>query len=174
MVYGSSWARSPLGAAAAAAAYATATATLDLSYICNLCHSLQQHRILNSLSKARDQTYIFTENAGSLTWWATMGTSIYFFFFALNFKKISLFLVDGLVEVKQTRVIHLTLITKLLIFLVLSLLYIRGWRELKLFFGKKLSVHLQLHWRVKISIQSSLSICWGYWDCPWLQKSMDT
>ena len=35
-------------------AYATATATLDLSHICDLCHSLQQHQILNPLSKARD------------------------------------------------------------------------------------------------------------------------
>ena len=33
-------------------AYATATATLDLSYICDLCHSLWQHQILSSLSQA--------------------------------------------------------------------------------------------------------------------------
>ena len=33
-----------------------ATATRDLSDICNLHHSSWQHRILNPLSKARDQT----------------------------------------------------------------------------------------------------------------------
>ena len=36
--------------------YTTATAMLDLSHLCDLYHSLQQHWILNSLSKARDQT----------------------------------------------------------------------------------------------------------------------
>ena len=35
-------------------AYTTATATWDLSHICNLHHSSQQHRILNPLSRARD------------------------------------------------------------------------------------------------------------------------
>ena len=35
-------------------AYATATATQDLSCICNLCSSLQQHRILNPVSEARN------------------------------------------------------------------------------------------------------------------------
>ena len=42
-------------------AYTTAAATLDLSYICDLSHGLQQHRILNLLSKARDQTCILTD-----------------------------------------------------------------------------------------------------------------
>ena len=42
-------------------AYAVATATLDPSCVCNLHHSLWQHWILNSLSKARDQILIFTE-----------------------------------------------------------------------------------------------------------------
>ena len=41
-------------------AYATATTTPDLRYICNLCHSFQQHWILNPLNKARDQTCILT------------------------------------------------------------------------------------------------------------------
>ena len=40
---------------------ATATATPDPSLICNLCHSLWQHWILNPPSKTRDQTRIFTE-----------------------------------------------------------------------------------------------------------------
>ena len=34
--------------------YTTATATPDVSRICNLCYSSQQHQILNPLSKARD------------------------------------------------------------------------------------------------------------------------
>ena len=37
-------------------AYAIVTATSDPSYICDLHGSLQQPQILNSLSKARDQT----------------------------------------------------------------------------------------------------------------------
>ena len=39
-------------------AYATATATPDLSHICNLHHSSQQHQILSPLSETRDQTHI--------------------------------------------------------------------------------------------------------------------
>ena len=42
-------------------AYTTATAIWDLSHICNLHHSSQQHWILNPLSKARDQTHISTD-----------------------------------------------------------------------------------------------------------------
>ena len=37
-------------------AYTTAKATLNPSCICDLCRSLWQHRILNPLSEARDQT----------------------------------------------------------------------------------------------------------------------
>ena len=51
-VYGSSQARGQIGAAAEA----TATATPDPSCICDLQCSLWQHRILNPLSEARDQT----------------------------------------------------------------------------------------------------------------------
>ena len=36
--------------------YTTATATWELSHICDLHHSSQQHRILNPPSKARDRT----------------------------------------------------------------------------------------------------------------------
>ena len=36
--------------------YATATAASDLSCVCNLYHSSRQHWILNSQSRARDQT----------------------------------------------------------------------------------------------------------------------
>ena len=42
-------------------AYTTATAKPDPSHICKLYHSSQQHRILNQLSKARDQTCILTD-----------------------------------------------------------------------------------------------------------------
>ena len=42
-------------------AYTTAVATLDLSHICDLHGYLRQLWILNSFSKARDQTHILTE-----------------------------------------------------------------------------------------------------------------
>ena len=42
-------------------AYTTATAMADLSHICNLHHSYWQCRILNTLSKARDQTCILMD-----------------------------------------------------------------------------------------------------------------
>ena len=41
--------------------YHTATATPDLSLVCDLHLSLQQHGILNSLSKARDGTRILMD-----------------------------------------------------------------------------------------------------------------
>ena len=48
-------------------AYTTATATRDLSCVCNLYHSSQQHQILKPLSKARDQTYILIDRVRTLT-----------------------------------------------------------------------------------------------------------
>ena len=57
--YGSSLNRGQTGAAAVA--YATATATPDPSCICDLCHSLWQHWILNPVREARDQTRIPTD-----------------------------------------------------------------------------------------------------------------
>ena len=57
--YGSSQPRGPIRATPAA--YTTATAMPDLSHVCNLCCSFWQRQILNPLSKARDQTHIFTE-----------------------------------------------------------------------------------------------------------------
>ena len=44
-------------------AYNTATAMPDLSSICDLHHSSQQHQILNPLSKARDQTHILMDTS---------------------------------------------------------------------------------------------------------------
>ena len=52
--YGGSQARGRIRAESPA--YTRATATKDLSHICNLHHSSQQHQLLNLLSKARDQT----------------------------------------------------------------------------------------------------------------------
>ena len=44
-------------------AYTTATAIPDLSCVCNLCHSSQQHQVLNSLSEARDQTCVLMDTS---------------------------------------------------------------------------------------------------------------
>ena len=41
--------------------YTTATAMRDLSCICGLHHSFQQHQILNLLSEARDWTHILKD-----------------------------------------------------------------------------------------------------------------
>ena len=46
---------------AAAEADTTAMTTPDPSHICSLCCTLQQCRILNLLSKTKDETCIFTE-----------------------------------------------------------------------------------------------------------------
>ena len=56
-------------------AYPTATAMPDLSCICDLFWGLQQHRILNPLSEARDQTHIPWILVGFLICWVTIGTS---------------------------------------------------------------------------------------------------
>ena len=42
-------------------AYATDTAMPDLSCICDLCCSFQQHQILNPLSEARDWTFLLVD-----------------------------------------------------------------------------------------------------------------
>ena len=44
---------------------ATATAMRDLSHVCNLHDRSQQHRILNPLSEARDQTHILMDTSQS-------------------------------------------------------------------------------------------------------------
>ena len=59
--YESSWARGPIGAPAPAGA--VRCAGLHHSHICDRCHSLQQHWILNSLSEARDQTHILMDTS---------------------------------------------------------------------------------------------------------------
>ena len=62
VAYGSSQARGQIRSIAAA--YTIATATLDSSRICDLHHSWQQHWFFNSLSEAREPTYIFTVMSG--------------------------------------------------------------------------------------------------------------
>ena len=43
--------------------YTIATAKQDLSHVCNLHHSLQQCRILNSLSEAKDGTCVLMDTS---------------------------------------------------------------------------------------------------------------
>ena len=60
-------------------AYATATAMPDPSHICNSHHSSQQHRMLNPLSKARDQTHNLMVPSGICFHCAMTGTPIFIF-----------------------------------------------------------------------------------------------
>ena len=53
---------------------AYATAMPDPSIVWDLCHSSQQHQILNPLSQARDQTWIFMDTSQIHYCWATAGT----------------------------------------------------------------------------------------------------
>ena len=65
-------------------AYTTATATPDVSRICNIQHSSQQCRILNILSKARDQTCVFmdtTQTVSAEPWWEFPVLPLYFILF---------------------------------------------------------------------------------------------
>ena len=64
-------------------AYTTAIVTPDLSRICDLHHSSQQRQILNPLSEARDQTFIFMDTSWVHFYWATMGTSTTSIFYSL-------------------------------------------------------------------------------------------
>ena len=52
--------------------YATATAIRDLSRVCDVHHSSQQHQILNPLSKARDQTHVLMDISRVHYCWVTM------------------------------------------------------------------------------------------------------
>ena len=53
-------------------AYTTATAVLDLSHVCDLQHSSQQHQILNPLREARDRTRILMGTSQMPYCWATI------------------------------------------------------------------------------------------------------
>ena len=55
-------------------AYTTATAMEDVSRVCDLHHSSQQCRILNSLSVARDQTRNLMDTSRVCSLWATVRT----------------------------------------------------------------------------------------------------
>ena len=55
--------------------YITATAAPDPSHICGLHHSSQQCGIRNALSRARDQTLIFTDTSSVHFCCATMETA---------------------------------------------------------------------------------------------------
>ena len=55
-------------------AYTTATATLDPSLVHDPHHRLRQCRIINPLSKARDQTHILMDISQVSFCWATKGT----------------------------------------------------------------------------------------------------
>ena len=70
---GSSQARGWIGAAAAA--LTRATAMPDLNCICAPHHSLWQHRILNSLSRASDRTCVLLDTSLVYYHWAAIGTS---------------------------------------------------------------------------------------------------
>ena len=67
----SSWARGRIGAVAAALcqlpAYAKVKATQDLSHVCKLHNSLQQHQLLNPLSEARGWTHILMDTTQVLS-----------------------------------------------------------------------------------------------------------
>ena len=43
--------------------YTAATAMRDLSHVCNLHHSSQEHRILNTLRGAKDRTHILMDSS---------------------------------------------------------------------------------------------------------------
>ena len=55
---------------------AYATATPDPSHICNLCHSSQQHQILNPVSEARDRTLILMDTSRVLNPLSHKGNSL--------------------------------------------------------------------------------------------------
>ena len=60
----------------------------ELSLICNLHHSSQQHRILNPLSKARDRICTLMDTSQICFPCATMGTPAHVFSMFMNLIKI--------------------------------------------------------------------------------------
>ena len=67
------------------ASYTTAVATGDLGGICDLHHSLWQHRILNPLSEARDLTHILMDTSQVCSHWATVETPSSLIINSINF-----------------------------------------------------------------------------------------
>ena len=90
--YESSQARGQMGAAA------TATATPDLSCICDLCRSLQQHRILHPLSKATDWTRILRDTNQILNPLSHNGNSKFLYFIKHSYQTPNLYVI---LKIKQ-------------------------------------------------------------------------
>ena len=67
-------------------AYTTATAMWDLSYVCDLHHSSQQHQILNPPSEARDGTCILMDTSQVHFRWATTETLNLVSFYSFRFR----------------------------------------------------------------------------------------
>ena len=65
-------------------AYATATATQDLSHVCKLHCSSQQHQVLNPFCEAKDQTRVLMDTSQVHFHWATTGTPTSIFCMLLN------------------------------------------------------------------------------------------
>ena len=57
----------------------TATATWDLSHTCDLCHSSQQHQVLNTLSGGRDQILVLGDIVSVLNLLSHNGNSLFCF-----------------------------------------------------------------------------------------------
>ena len=57
-------------------AHTTATATPDLSRVCDLHHSSQQHQIRNPPSKTKDGTFVLMDMGQIRFHWATTGTPV--------------------------------------------------------------------------------------------------
>ena len=57
----------------------------DLSRICDLHRSPEQHWILNPLSRARDRTHACMDTSWVCYHWTMMGTPLFFFSFYLSF-----------------------------------------------------------------------------------------
>ena len=64
--------------------YTTATATQDLSHVCNLPHSSQQHWIPDPPIKTRDRTHILMVASQIYFCCATMGTPAITLFFSFT------------------------------------------------------------------------------------------
>ena len=61
-------------------AYTTATAMWDLRHIYNVCHSLRQHQILNSLREVRDGSSILVDTSQVPNPLSHKENSLFFFF----------------------------------------------------------------------------------------------
>ena len=63
----------------------------DLSHICNLHHSSQQHQILNPLSEASDQNHILMDTSRVRYCWVTTGTPLWLFYIPNSLLKFWLY-----------------------------------------------------------------------------------